>query len=183
MPGLGEFAVIPVHGVSGELIRVGQWLCGSGFKNYEHAEVYVGNPPGEKPLPDGYTLGAYPGGAALLNVPTAGYQQGWLWSGAAIPLTAAQQAKIVETALSLEHTPYSALDYFAIAAHRLHVPDVGNELQDFIASSGHMICSQLVDYCYLQAGVHLFNDGRWPGYVTPEDLANVILDPRGITYS
>ena len=45
-----------------------------------------------------------------------------------------------------------------------------------------MICSQLVDYCYLMAGVHLFNDGRWPGYVTPEDLANVIADPSGVTY-
>lgn len=183
MLGLGEFAVIPVHGTTGELIRIGEWLCGDGFKNYEHAEIYVGNPPGEKPLPAGYTLGAYPGGAAYHNVPPVGFQQGWLWSGSVIPLTPEQRAKIIQTAQRLEGTPYSALDYFAIAARRLHVPDPRGELRDYIASSKHMICSQLVDYCYLQAGIHLFNDGRWPGYVTPEDLANVISDPSGITYS
>jgi hypothetical protein len=37
-----------------------------------------------------------------------------------------------------------------------------------------MICSQLVDQCYQDAGVHLFADGRWPGDVTPADLYRLI---------
>jgi hypothetical protein len=37
-----------------------------------------------------------------------------------------------------------------------------------------MICSQLVDEAYLRAGVHLFDDGRDPGDVTPGDLLYVI---------
>src|SRR5258708_29450415 len=62
---------------------------------------------------------------------------------------------------------YSWADYMAIAAHRLHIPSPG--LRDFIADSTHQICSQLIDTCYADAGVHLFADGRWPGYVTPAD--------------
>lgn len=174
----GDFSCLPISGQVGKLIRVGQWLNGSGFRNYEHAEINVGDPEGVSPQPLGYTMGAYIGGAALVPIP--GNQDGWLWSTGHIPLTDTQRAVIVQTALGLKGTPYSALDYFAIAGHRLHVPDPGGVLRDYIGDTRHMICSQLVDYCYMQAGVHLFNDGRWPGYVTPEDLANVIMHPENI---
>jgi hypothetical protein len=33
-----------------------------------------------------------------------------------------------------------------------------------------MVCSQSVSWCYDQAGVHLFADGRLPGLVAPNDL-------------
>jgi len=46
-------------------------------------------------------------------------------------------------------------------------------LLDYVAGTGHIICSQLVDQCYLDAGVHLFDDGRFVGDVTPGDLAHV----------
>ncbi len=46
-------------------------------------------------------------------------------------------------------------------------------LLDYVAGTGHMICSQLVDQSYLDAGVHLAEDGRFPGDVTPGDLAYV----------
>jgi hypothetical protein len=64
--------------------------------------------------------------------------------------------------------PYSWLDYNAIALHHLHIP--APHLQKFIESSGHQICSQLVDWCADKAGWHLFDDNRWPGYVPPCDL-------------
>lgn len=180
-PDLGDFVCVPMHGTSGELIRVGQWLCGDGFHNYEHAEVYVENPGGEvKPVVGGYTMGAYPGGAALEPLAPVSYQQGWLWSTGIIQLTDTQRCTIANVAISLKGIPYSALDYFAIAGHRLHIPDPDGELQKYIASTKHMICSQLVDYCYMMAGVHLFSDGRWPGFVTPGDLANVLLHPESI---
>jgi hypothetical protein len=169
----GDFACLQISGQVGELIRVGQWLCGDGFHNFEHTEVKVD---------DTQTLGAYPGGADLVTLPPVADQSRWLWSAGVIPLTDAQRAAIVKTAMSLRGTPYSALDYFAIAAHRLHIPDPDNELERYIGETGHMICSQLVDYCYMTAGVHLFNDKRWPGYVTPADLANVIQHPESIVY-
>jgi hypothetical protein len=37
-------------------------------------------------------------------------------------------------------------------------------------------CAQLVDYVYLKAGVHLFDDGRDPGQVAPSDLRKLSLD-------
>jgi hypothetical protein len=37
-------------------------------------------------------------------------------------------------------------------------------------STKHMICSQLADETALRGGWHLFDDGRWPGYVPPCDL-------------
>jgi hypothetical protein len=168
----GDFVCVPMGGESGKLIRFGEWLNGSGFVNYEHAEVKVTS---------NQTMGAYPGGAGLRNIPAEQWQDGWLWSTGHIPLTSAQRTKIIATAMSLQGTPYSAADYFAIAAHQLHLPG-SPFLKGYIASSDHMICSQLVDYCYMKAGVHLFNDGRWPGYVTPADLANVLLHPEGIVY-
>jgi cell wall-associated NlpC family hydrolase len=173
IPQPGDFDCVPMGGDAGKAIRVAEWLDGSGFGNYEHAEIKVNATQ---------TMAAYPGGAALQTIPAEQWQGGWLWSTGIIALTAEQRAKIVSTAMSLEGTPYSAADYFALVAHRLHVP--GSQfLKGYVASSKHMICSQLVDYCYMMAGVHLFNDGRWPGYVTPADLANVLLHPETVRYA
>lgn len=165
----GDFAVIPVSGPVGTLISVGEFLDGSGFHRFDHAEIYVGN---------NQTLGAYSSGAALVPLPVV--QDGWLWSTGHIALTDAQRTAIVANALACQGIPYGWLDYFALAAHRLHIPFPG--LRGFIGKS--MICSQLVDYCYMEAGVRLFNDNRWMGYVTPADLALVILDNgQGVVYA
>jgi hypothetical protein len=38
-----------------------------------------------------------------------------------------------------------------------------------------MICGWWTDAAYLYGGdVHLFDDGRWPGYVKPGDLAKLL---------
>lgn len=161
-PGLGDFEVVPMGGDSGRLIRFAQWLNGDGFANYEHARLYVG---------DGDIVEAMPGGARIAPL-TPG--DGGLWSTGYIPLTNDQRIEIAESARGYVGTPYSAMDYFAIAARRLKFGLLIPYLHGYVASSGHMICSQLVDQCYAISGVHLFNDGRWPGYVTPEDLATVI---------
>jgi hypothetical protein len=101
-----------------------------------------------------------------------------LWSTGHIELTEPQRAAIVKKALACKGIPYSAIDYVALAMHRLHLPAPG--LREYIESSEHLICSQLVDMCYRLAGVHLFSDNRWPGYVTPADLANLILKDLGL---
>jgi uncharacterized protein YycO len=162
-PQPGDFAVVRMGGNGGRLIRIGQWLNGDGFADYEHAYVHVGN---------GELVEAQPGGAELRplsvydNRPTR-------WSTGRIPLTDEQRRAVVAAARGYVGTPYSVADYFALAAHRFHLP-VGPLLRKYVADSRHMICSQLVDQCYWDAGVHLFSDGRWPGYVTPADLANLL---------
>jgi hypothetical protein len=171
-PQLGDYACRNMGGEAGKLITLGEYLNGDGFSIYDHAEVYVGMPDENGPC--GYTMGAYPGGAKLVALGPDQLENGngFLWSTGKIPLTAIQRTTIVVYAMSCKGVPYSSADYFALAAHRLNIPVPG--LKAYIADSGHMICSQLVDWCYMKAGVHLFNDGRWPGYVTPADLANLL---------
>jgi uncharacterized protein YycO len=156
----GDFAVVSVGGVPGRLIRFGEWLNGRGFAQYEHALVYAGA---------GNVVQAEPDGAAERAM--TGHRL-TMWSGGAVPLTGEQRTRIVAAAIRYVGTPYSFLDYLALFARRLRIPVPG--LRAYIADTGHMICSQLVDQCYRDAGVELFSDGRWPGYVTPADLAAVV---------
>ena len=68
--------------------------------------------------------------------------------------------------------PYSWADYGALALHTLRIPAPG--LKAYIAAGGHQICSQYTDAAYAANGVRLFDDGRWPGYCTPGDLADML---------
>ena len=156
----GDFACVSMGGAGGRLIGFAERLNGDAFSQYQHAFVYVGG---------GQVVEAEPGGARA--APLKGYGA-ILWSTGRFQLTADQRRGICMFARQYIGTPYSWLDYAAIGLHRLHVPAPG--LRRYIGSTRHQICSQLVDQCYADAGVHLFADGRWPGYVTPADLAAVI---------
>lgn len=157
-PKPGDAFLAPISGWGGRGIRLGEFLNGQGFLKVQHAGIYLG---------DSYTVEAYPGGAIRGDINRFD-QDSLVWSTDLIELTPAQRLDIVAAALGYIGVPYSDLDYGAIAAHRFHVPIP--HLQAYIASTGHMICSQLVDQCYLDAGVHLFDDGRWPGFVDPGAL-------------
>lgn len=174
-PQPGDFACVHVKGDTGLLISIGEFLNGTPDTSwYDHACIYVGG--ADIHAPYGYVMGAQPGGARLDPLREAqftGKDANWLWSTGKIALTDAQRKAIVAQALACKGIGYSAADYFALAAHRFHVPYP--QLKAYIANSGHMICSQLVDWCYLNAGVHLFKDGRWTGDVTPADLAGLIV--------
>lgn len=162
-PQPGDFAVVRMAGATGRLIRAGQWLNGDGFADYEHAFIYAG---------DDTVIEAEPGGAKY--TPLDEYNGvPMLWSTGRIPLADGQRTAILAAAEQYIGTPYSFADYAAIAAHRLHLST--GWLRRRIANTGHMICSQLVDQAYADAGVTLFDDGRWPGYVTPGDLYHRIL--------
>lgn len=169
-PQPGDWAVCSVGGPGGKLIELGEYLNGDGFVPYEHAFIYIGG---------GLILQAEPGGSDIVPYTERGAE---LWSSGKIPLTAAQRAQVPVLARQLKGIPYSWLDYAALAGHRLHVPGLPVwpgphgpvTLKGFIADSGHEICSQLVDTFMLRLGIHLFKDGRWPGYVTPADLAELL---------
>lgn len=154
-------------GDSGKLIRFAQWLNGNGFSNYEHARIYIG---------DGMIVEAQPGGAR--KAPWSPDDHG-LWSTNLVVLSDIQRDKIVKAALGYVGTPYSAADYFAIAAVRLKFGVLVPYLHEYVQSSKHMICSQLVDQCEQDAGVKLFRDGRWPGYVTPGALEELLVSNIG----
>jgi hypothetical protein len=176
----GDFAAVHMHDDTSGLIHIGEILNGDGFRNYEHAITYVGGP-------DDLIFEAEPGGARL--VPMHYNVEDCLWSTGRpkLALTAAQAFSIPDVVKPLEGRPYSWLDYFALAQHRLHLPNLPTwpggpqhphrlvTLRTFIGDTGHFICSQAVDLIRLMVGFHLFSN-RWFGYVTPADLANLIAD-------
>lgn len=161
----GDFGLVSIKGGVGFLIRIGQFLNGDGFRNYEHAFIYVG---------DGKIVEAEPGGARISDL--AEYDgRAILWSTGLIPLTDEQRNLIVQSALAQEGTPYSFLDYLAIGLYRLGIkhPGVAKRVED----SKHLICSQLVALDYEHAGVKLTD---YPPYlVTPGKLTNYLLRLKG----
>jgi hypothetical protein len=171
----GDYQCVSVGGQAGKLIALGERLNGDAFTQYQHVRVYMGGMQ---------AVEADPGGARLITLPSFDSAADVLWStGAAIAPDGKggwrvpddlERQGICHAARGYAdaHAGYSALDYFALALHHFRIPFPG--VRALIASSGRMICSQLVDQCYQDGGVHLFDDGRWPGYVTPADLAALV---------
>ncbi len=167
LPEPGDFFACSTGGQGGILIGLAERFAGAArrYAGYQHAGIYVGG---------GKIVQAEPGGAT--EVPVTAHKL-MLWSTGILPLTDQQRHLIVLAARSRIGVPYSWLDYGAIGLHRFHVPVPG--LRDYIAGDGHMQCAQMVDWCWQQGGVQLWDDKRWPGYVMPSDLAAVLLDRRG----
>lgn len=149
-----------MDGLIGILIRFGQWLNGDGFKDYEHAFIYIGG---------GQIVEAEPGGARIADVTEYGASD-VLWSTGRVVLSDDERSAVVEAARGFVGVPYSFLDYLLLALKRIHitVPILNRR----VIGSKHMICSQLVAEAYSIAGVDLC---AVPSYeVTPADLANLL---------
>lgn len=179
-----DFVVMPAAPPAGPAIEVVQWLQQVIDERrlrlpqkYEHAEVYVGM--ADKAGPYGYTCSAYPNRKGMRALPCpAGQLPGALWSSGAIPLTQQQRAGIVDWCLAHQAVPYSSLDYLALLGHTFGLDT--DWLQHYIQDQSHMICSQYTDTAYsIGGGVQLFTNKRWPGFVTPLDLA-LLLESRGV---
>lgn len=151
----GTIGLVPMSGYGGRLIRIGQALDGDGYEDFEHAFVWLGG---------GMIIEAEPGGARIVPL----RYQAIHWCERIATLLHASPQAIDDVAATLKGIPYSWLDYAALTAHRLHVPVPG--LRRYIASSGHLICSQLADLLYQRLDAHIYDDQRWNGYVTPGAL-------------
>jgi uncharacterized protein YycO len=162
-PRPGDIGLTSIAGPVGWGIRLGQLCCGDGFTQWEHAFVVVD---------DGRLVEAEPGGARIAGLDEyAGRPVAYV---APAGLMDEQRTAICTAAEALIGTPYSLFDYLSLALVRFHIRPAW--VRRYVADSRHMICSELVDFCYLQAGVHLFTDGRIPGDVTPADLANLLRE-------
>jgi len=156
----GDIAVVHRPGAAGLAVTWMQRAAG-GHGQWDHAIVGL-EPP--------WIVEAEPGGAVRTEMH---YDPADVaWSTGRIRVDGPRREAICAAAVGYVGTPYSWLDYAAIAAHRFRLWAPG--LRAYIASTGHMICSQLADRCCADAGLRLFRDGRWPGYVTPDDLGRRI---------
>lgn len=162
-PKPADFGLCRIPGHVGLAARIGIWLNGDGWHHYQHAFLV---------LEDQQLLEAMPGGARARPLTdddrAAATFSDW-------PLTDQQRDSVVYHARLLVGTPYSVLDYLSLALVRLGIRPAW--LRRYVANTGHLICSQLVDEVYLRAGIHMFHDGRFPGDVTPGDLAKVLHGP------
>lgn len=157
----GDIGLVRISGAAGGLIRLGQWMIGDGYADFEHAFVFIG---------DGRIVEAEPDGARIADLTE--------YTGKVVRVIPAPSAEIgakvaqVAVAYATTKVPYSALDYGYIAIRRRlkFLSFLLPWLKRLIATSNHMICSQLADAAADNAGWHLFADGRWIGDCTPGDL-------------
>lgn len=156
-PQAGWIGLTQIDGPVGLGIRIGQALNGDGFEDFEHVVVSTDAPAGEAGL---WIVEAEPGGAVHVPLHYDLNRMFWLR-----PPSPEVGQRVAAAAITLVDTPYSFLDYDALAMHRLHVPVPG--LRHYIQDTGHMICSQLADEAARRGGWQLFDDQRWSGYVTP----------------
>jgi hypothetical protein len=162
-PRPGDFAVVDTRVRTSRKVRLARALSRGGFTMFDHAVIC------SRVRRDGtvYIVEATPTGAR--ETPWHYDDHDHLWSTGVVKTS----TKAGKAALAYLNAPCSWLDYAAISAHALHVWVPG--LRRYLASAKHLICSQLVDRAERDAGVQLFADRRWPGYVRPSDLAELIF--------
>ena len=95
-------------------------------------------------------------------------KRGWNAGADLHEFEARLREKLVDFGRSLNGTPYNYIDYLAIALDRFGFRP--RLIRKRMQRHDRLICSQLVDYVYTMAGIHLFDDGRDPFDVTPGDL-------------
>lgn len=168
----GTIGLVPIGGDVGKGIRVLQWLyvhpAGDWFMpwkwskwpspDYEHAFVYLG---------DGKIIEAHPGGASIDDLSKYSTEDVFWCTSIASLAGSDVLARVVTLAPHFVGTGYSFLDYLDLVLGRLRLPS--GLLQDAIADTHHMICSQLADWLYEESGCTLFAN-RWEGLVAPIDL-------------
>lgn len=115
-----------------------------------------------------------------------------IWSTGRLPAeltpSTSQRDEIVATATSMVGDRYNALDIVAIGLAQKRIdPDRMAHWAEKppwyvrrLNADHREICSQVVDAAYLAAGLHLFDDGRLPGLVSPGDLYRLLL-PAPVT--
>lgn len=176
----GMFVLVPVNGPVGEAIKWSQFFAGAPSR-YQHAALILDG--------DGTLIEAEPGksGARIANVSEYAGRDfrvcdpvAWMIRGLSLNASEDQlRAKVADEGRKLEHVRYSALDYAALIL--LHLEKLLTRrkrptwrltlfIRKRVQSSGHLICSQLVDLALSRAGLSLFTDGRLPGDVMPADL-------------
>jgi cell wall-associated NlpC family hydrolase len=177
-PEPGDFGVVATAGpwLDRTAARIIRWGTNSPVN---HAFVYIGN-------------GKIVEAVRRVRIGYTDEYDDITWSTGRLPerLTpsTSQRDEIVTSAMGMVGDKYNILDILAIGiaqkridpdrmTHWAHTPPWYVRR---LNANHREICSQVVDAVYLAAGLHLFDDGRLPGLVSPGDLYNLLL-PASVT--
>jgi hypothetical protein len=104
------------------------------------------------------------------------------WSTGRLPAhltpNAEQRVRIASSARLMVGDRYNEVDLLAVGLAQPRAGDLVTSNTWWAKRLDHdsrEICSQLVDQAYLDAGIHLFADGRLAGLVAPQDLEEILL--------
>jgi hypothetical protein len=175
----GDWFVTPTH--ADHIEALGGWLTRWGTNApVNHAALHVG---------DGHLIEAAPSGVRRVKMRAGGYPDAF-WSTGRFDLSPSERAAICSTAQAfVDARPpigYGWADLIAIALAQHRAGGLVDRTRPLnrqpwwvrrIQSMNTLICSQLVDKAYEIGGVHLFDDGRIPGLVSPGDLWRLIGSP------
>lgn len=148
-PQPGDIGLTRIGGFTGVLVGLGQFIIRDASR-YTHVFVV---------LDSGELIEAMPGGAKIESLQKyAGKTKHGSQKAVYVDLglTTEQRIRIVDEARKLAGTPYSFLDYLALALDRFGFKSA--RLEKYIADTGHMICSQLAVEVVERAGVDIFGE-------------------------
>lgn len=166
-PQPGDLGLVITHGLGSDLIRLGDRIE-SWRKHLEHEpynHVIVAVTPRQ-------AVQAEPHGANMVNIDAYPATTWYTWPG----ITGAQRQAVSFAARKLVGIGYSWLDIGALTLDCLgwdvqrddgKLTLVGRRIN----RHDRLVCSALGDLAYQEAGLHLYDDGRLPGEVTPGDVA------------
>ena len=81
-----------------------------------------------------------------------------------------QRQQVQDKALGLLGVPYNWVDIAALAISLTTRQATPRFIAKRLSNPRRLMCSQACDELMLRVGCHLFDDGRLPGEVTPQDL-------------
>lgn len=185
----GDIQFGPIGGAVGVLVGAGQLILGDATPRswkVRHVGVVTQSIPNGSVtalLPNGpgdrivKLVQAMPSGAEEITLGREHWTADHVYIRPAYHSSLVLATRVAEAARSYIGTPYSFLDYVALAG--LHFGIRNGPVRRYVTSSKHMICSQLADQAMSDAGHHVFTDGRLPQDVTPAELFHGMLRMPG----
>lgn len=162
----GDFFLVQRHGPISVAIRL---ITRS---EVSHAGIVIS--PGQE---SGYVLEALAKGASF--TPISAFDGARLVGTGRLPLTDAQRELVEEVAATLHGTGYGFLDILSVGLLQYHLRP--QFLKRRVQRQNRLICSQLVDVFLQRLGFQVYDDGRWPGDVTPGDLLWTAITSKWVT--
>jgi hypothetical protein len=178
----GDIGFGNIGGAAGALIWAGQKIVDATSREeskFKHVFVVVSGAGTDRPYRDpARIVQAMPSGAECIEIGQEHWSPHFVYIRPRYsPHMTGMAQDVAAAAMDYVGTPYSFLDYVAIAG--LHVGIRNGPVRRYVKSTGHQICSQLADQAMTDAGWHVFDDGRLPQDVTPAALYRKMMTMPG----